>query len=328
MRKLASIQKIEKLNKIKNADFLESAKILGWNVVVRVGDFKVNDLCVYCEIDSILPEKEEFEFLKERKYRIRTVKLRGIISQGIAFPLSILPEEYIDIKIGNDVTEILGIKKYEIVLYENIKGNFPSFISRTDEIRIQSMPDFLERHKGKVFYITEKLDGISSTFFVEDDIFGVCSRDRELHEDDKSAYWIVARKFNIEEKLRLFGKNIAIQCEIIGSKICKNIYSLDTKRPYLFSVFDIDKHKYFDFNDVKRFAKKYDFEMVPILNEEFILNHTVEDLVALSYGKSKLNTKRIREGIIIQSQIEEFDEKVGRLGFKVISPKFLLKNRE
>jgi len=325
MRKLASIQKIEELNKIKNADFLESAKVLGWNVVVRVGDFKVGDLCVYCEVDSVLPERKEFEFLKERKYRIRTIKLRGIISQGIAFPINILPKEYIDIKIGNDVTEILGIKKYEIILYENIKGNYPSFISKTDEIRIQSMPEFLERHKGKMFYVTEKLDGVSTTFYIEDEIFGVCSRNRELYEDNKNPCWIVARNFNIEEKLRRFGKNIAIQCEVVGSRVNKNIYNLDIKKPYLFSVFDIDKHKYFDFNEVKKFAKEYDFEMVPILNEEFILNHTVEDLVALSYDKSKLNPKRIREGIVVWSQIEEFDEEVGRLSFKVISPKFLLK---
>jgi len=328
MRKLASIQKIEELNKIKNADFLESAKVLGWNVVVRTGDFKVGDLCVYCEVDSILPEKEEFEFLKERKYRIRTIKLRGIISQGIAFPLNILPKEYTDIKIGNDVTEILGIKKYEIILYGNVKGNFPFFISKTDEIRIQSMPDFLERHKGKIVYITEKLDGTSATFYVNDGIFGVCSRERELYEDDKNVCWIVARGFNIEEKLRRLGKNIAIQCEIVGSRINKNIYNLNIQKPYLFSVFDIDNHKYYNFNDIKEFVKEYDFEMVPILDEEFILNHTVEDLVTLSYGKSKLNPKRIREGIIIRSQIEGFDDEVGRLSFKVISPKFLLKNKK
>ena len=329
---LASIQKIEELCKIENAEFLESAKILGWNVVVRVGDFKVDDLCVYCEIDSVLPEKEEFKFLKERKYRIKTIKLRGIISQGIAFPLSILPKEYDDIKIGNDVTEILEIKKYElpilISMRGKIKGDFSYFIEKTDETKIQSIPDFLEQHKGKVFYITEKLDGVSATFFINNNIFGVCSRNVELYEDDKNACWTVAREFNIEEKLRSVGKNVAIQCEVVGSRINKNIYNLNVKKLYLFSVYDIDKHKYFNFDEVIKFVKKYDLKMVPILNENLILDHTVEDLVNLSYGKSKLNPKVIREGIIVRCQIEDFDEKIGRLSFKVISPKFLLKNKE
>ncbi len=91
-RKLATIQKIIEVHPIVNADNLERAVIKGWNVVVKKGEFQAGDLCVYCEIDSLMPERPEFEFLESKKYRIKTTKFRGQVSQGIAFPLSILPE--------------------------------------------------------------------------------------------------------------------------------------------------------------------------------------------------------------------------------------------
>lgn len=112
MRNLASIQKITALEPISGADSIEKAVILGWSLVVKRNEFRVGELCVYCEIDSIMPEKPEFEFLRERKFRIKTIKLRGCISQGIAFPLSILPPKT-KIEEGLDVTEILEITKFE-----------------------------------------------------------------------------------------------------------------------------------------------------------------------------------------------------------------------
>ena len=112
MRKLASIQKIVSLEPIKDADKIEKATVLGWELVVAKKDnFKVGDLVVYCEVDSILPDKPEFEFLRERKFRIKTIKLRGQVSQGICFPLSILPKaKYNE---GEDVTEVFGARKYD-----------------------------------------------------------------------------------------------------------------------------------------------------------------------------------------------------------------------
>lgn len=143
MRQLASIQKIQEILDHSNADNLEIARIKGWQVIIRKGEFKEGDLCVYCEIDSVMPEKPEFEFLAPRKYRIKTTKLRGEISQGIAFPLSILNQgdwefglisisteekgytpsikrkgdssilNEINLVPGLDVTEILGVTKYD-----------------------------------------------------------------------------------------------------------------------------------------------------------------------------------------------------------------------
>ena len=141
----------------------------GWQVIVQKGEFKPGDLCVYIEIDSVLPERDEFEFLRSKDFRIKTMKMAGVVSQGICFPLTILPE-YSPCQLGDDVTEILGIKQYEptmdvelhtisqkkkkyprwlmrsklfrrIVLgKKKTKSGFPDFISKTDEIRIQNAP--------------------------------------------------------------------------------------------------------------------------------------------------------------------------------------------
>ena len=105
MRHLASIQKILNINPIEGADKIEQARVKGWNLVVGKGEFKENDLCVFFEIDSILPDKPEFDFMKNKKFRVKTIRLKGVISQGLALPLSILPEG--NYKEDDDVTEIL-----------------------------------------------------------------------------------------------------------------------------------------------------------------------------------------------------------------------------
>jgi tRNA-binding EMAP/Myf-like protein len=138
MRNLASIQKILNITPILNSDNLELLTVLGWHVVVQKEEFNVGDLCVYCEIDSLLPERPEFEFLRKVGFRIKTARIRGVLSQGICFPLSILPEG-IEVKEEMDVTEVLGVVKYEpaepACLSGDAKGKFPPFIVKSDETR-------------------------------------------------------------------------------------------------------------------------------------------------------------------------------------------------
>ncbi len=118
MRKLATIQMIKNLAPIEDADRIEKAAILEWSVVVPKGQFNVGDLCVYFETDSLLPDEPRYEFLKEnswdiryQKIRLKTIKLRGQVSQGLALPLKDFPEIK-DIEEGNDVTKLLGIEKH------------------------------------------------------------------------------------------------------------------------------------------------------------------------------------------------------------------------
>jgi len=333
-RKLASIQRIKDLSPIEGADRIEKATVLGWGLVVQKGEFKVGDLCVFCEVDSVLPERPEFEFLRDRKFRIKTIKLKGQVSQGICFPISILPEGYFDLSVeyeGVDVTELLGVKKYEpqipAQLMGQAKGNFPGFLRKTDEMRIQSVPRVLERQRGKFFYVTEKLDGTSATYFSRDEDFGICSRNiwlKDNEANENNSYVKMAKMLDIQSRLKPYG-NIAIQGEIVGPGIQKNKYGLSELDFFLFSIFFIDVYKYANFYGFLKFAELLNLKTVPILERKLELNHSVEELIEMSKGKSEL-AQIFREGIVIRTVGEEdIDEEIGRISFKVINPDFLLK---
>lgn len=335
-RKLASVQQIAKIEPIENADNIERVTVLGWQLVVLKNEFEVGNLCVFCEVDSLLPVKPEFEFLRKFCYnprmdgfRIKTVRMRGQISQGIVFPINIM-ESPANLKIGDDVTELLGICKFERPIPTHlrgiVKGYRPFFIPETDEIRIQSVPDVLVRHANKTFYITEKLDGTSGSFFTNDGEFGVCSRSLELKESDENTFWQIARKYDIEKKLRSLDINFAIQAEVCGPGIQKNRYKFKEHKLFLFNAFDIDQYKYVN---VFAIADKLGLETVPMINNKFVLieGTTVNDLVEMAIARSVLNDIH-REGIVIRAITEEQDQEIGRLSFKVINPKYLLKYDE
>lgn len=327
MRKLASIQKIKSLEVIDGADSIELARVLGWQLVVKKGEYKVGDLCVFCEIDSILPDKSEFEFLRPRKMRIKTIKLRGQISQGICFPLIFLPKGT-EIEEGKDVTEILVVKKFEppipFCLEGKMKGRFPAFIPKTDETRVQVILDILEKHKGEKCYITEKIDGTSVTYFIKDGDFGVCSRNLELFEDAENSFWKLARELDIENKLRSLNGNFALQGEVVGENIQSNTLKLHGQDVFFFNIFDIDKYQYFGFQDFMATIHSLGLKTVPIVTEAYYLDNDVDALVQLSIAKSLINKDGWREGIVIRSLTEK---KMGneRFSFKVINPNFLLK---
>lgn len=369
MRQLATIQKISKLEPIQNANAIEKASVLGWHVVTKKGDFKEGDLCVYCEIDSVMPEREEFEFLRPRKFKIKTMKLRGQISQGICFPLTILPEGFSgEVKEGADCTEALGVSKYEPpvpgflkqrqatrIIFPNWMPGFlisfirlfpkwselfrkpisaltwPQFLKRTDETRVQVLQGVLNKYCGTECFVTEKLDGSSVTYFIKDGKFGVCSRNLELPKDEENGFWKAAIDYDVENKLRQ-RDNIAIQGELIGSKIQGNKYEIDGLRVAFFQAFDISKQKYFDYDDFVVLMKDLELPTVPIVSTDFSLCNSIDELVELSKGKSVLG-KTLREGIVIRpkKEIDDVDFNSlhrNRVSFKVINPEFLIKYGE
>lgn len=327
MRKLASIQRIIALEAIPDADAIVKATVLGWQLVVKKDEFQVGDLCVYVEIDSILPDKPEFEFMKNRKMRVRTIRLRGQISQGICFPLSILPEGT-PIEEDAEVTEILEITKYEPPIpacLEGVsKGNFPSFLKKTDETRVQILQKRLDLFAGEPFFITEKLDGSSVTYYIRDGEFGVCSRNLDLVESETNSFWKVARALNMEEKLKSLGGNIALQGEMIGEGIQKNKYKLKGQHVRFFNIFDIDKYEYYSFEAFSKTLEKLELQSVPILDTQYTLGNDIPALVELSIGRSQLYDVH-REGIVLRPLVEQRDRQGRRVSFKVINPKFLLK---
>jgi len=351
MRKLATIEKITNIRPIEGADRIEQATIRGWNVVVEKDKYKENELVIYCEIDSLMPDREEFEFLRPRKFRIRTIKLKNVISQGIVFPLSILPMSvsWMDTPdglaiepfpgagffdpIGVDVTEVLGITKYEepipACLGGTVLGRFPSHSIKTDEERIQNLTEIYPEYKKYVWIATEKLDGSSCTYAINNEIFGVSSRNLELKENETNSFWKVAREKNIEYKMRLFMgahnlQALTLQGELIGEGIQKNKYHLKGQDVRFFRIFDPVSYKFFPYDEFIVALDEMGLTSVPIIDDELVLPDTVEELITLADGKSAL-WETAREGIVFVAR-DPAEKYQGRLSFKVISNKFILKH--
>jgi len=357
-RKLATIEKIKELHPILNADNIEKAIIRGWSLVVKKGEFKVGDLVIYCEIDSIMSERPEFEFLRLRKFRIKTITLKNTLSQGIAFPLSILESvgtfqsvadkrwntvllisgpggNAIPIIEGEDVTEILGVTKYEMPipaqLAGEVIGDFPSHSIKTDELRIQNLVDNYSEFKKYKWIATEKLDGTSSTFYIYNNKFGICSRNLELKENEKNTFWKVARQLNIEEKMRDYMKSnnlstLTLQGELVGEGIQKNRYKIKGQTIKFFRAFNPITYTFFDYNVFINMMKIMGLETVPIVDSNFELPENYDDILKYVDGKSCLS-ESAREGIVFVAINNETNLN-GRLSFKVISNKYILKNEE
>ena len=348
-RKLATIRKIKEINPIEGADAIELAVVDGWQVVVakNVGH-QVGDLVVYCEIDSFLPIEPEFEFLRKSSYkkmgdqegfRLKTIKLRGQISQGLILPYSVIPIAQFataaDLPEGMDVSEMLGIVKYEppipAQLAGRVKGTFPSFLRKTDEERIQNLEkEYTEwtlssKHQ---FYATEKLDGSSFTCYIKNGEFGVCSRNMDLLETEDNTFWAVARKLDLENKLRSFGKNICFQGEMVGSGIQGNHYNMKDQTVFFYNIFLIDEREYVGYDEFRNMLFDLDLACVPVLSYPFNFPAdseaafpTVSALLRSAEGKSVLNDKVEREGLVIRSMDRT-------ISFKVISNKFLLGSKD
>jgi RNA ligase (TIGR02306 family) len=363
-RKLAHIERIVKISPIPNADKIEKVQVLGWECVAKKGEFKEGELCVYVEIDAMIPKCIWSGFLWKEgdikdKYRLKTCKMRGVVSQGLVLSIDILrteentislpncqiltslPETIINDKgqyiEGADVSGLLCIEQYIPYISANlqgeIEGDFPFFIPKTDETRIQAYPQLLDIMRGKEVTISEKADGTSATFYLKDLHFGVCSRNKELKPNENNLYWKIVKQYDIENKLRwinqdLQGIEFAIQGEIIGQGVQSNKYKLEGNRLCVFNVYNISEHKYLEHKEMQKFCESLQLTIVPQLGQ-MVLNHTVEELVELSKGYTLLNPEQIlREGIVVRGVKEEVIENYGRFSFKVINSNFLIKYGE
>jgi RNA ligase (TIGR02306 family) len=355
-RKMASIQQILELRPIENADSIELALIEGWHSVVKKGQFQIGEKVVFCEPDSLLPPRSEFDFMKDKKYRIRTCKLRGVTSQGICFPLDILsngnwhpiddfadglpPFPFSDLPVGEDVSEILGITKWEppvpVQLLGRMRGPiFRLCIPKTDEPRVQNIPRVLKRYKGKLFNIKEKIDGANANYYLDPETgLHCCSRNIDLAPDfehpwNGDSYWRYATEHNIEEILKQLGGTIALQGELFGEGIQSNKYKLKGIHFRVFNFWDMTNHVYLEDSvmkdTVETFGLGKDF-IVPDLGQ-IILDHTVDDLLSMADGQSKISDV-LREGLVFRPEHEEVDWEIGRLSWKAVSNKFLLKHGE
>lgn len=340
-RKLASVQRVLECLPIENADAIELARINGWQCVVKKGEFAVGDLGVFFEIDAIPPDLPLFAFLwtsrsaegpqpRPGSFRIRTMRLRGALSQGLLMPRTFfgLPDTLTE---GDDLTAHLGVGKWEPPVPANMgeaRGNFPPLVRKTDEHRIQSFPRVLEELHGKPYVITLKCDGTSATYCIDPrtDEFHACGRNFSVHDGDNH-YWKLARKYNLETVLRRT-PHLAIQGEICGPGIQKNRLGLPELGFFAFSVYDQSAGRYLDSADARSFLAEAGIPAVPVVEEGEAFSHTQESLLALAEGKYS-GTQNEREGIVIRPQTERNSLILqGRLSFKAISNRFLLKEGE
>jgi len=376
-RVLAHVEKVYNIRPIMGADRIEQVNVLGWNVITKKDEFKDGDLGVYIEIDSRVPsDNPEFEFLEGKGFKVKSMKMRNTLSQGLVLPISILLDG--NHKIGEDVTDILGITKiqedYEapkVDLLTRIQGRykklfknklfkrlikhqwfknivihilrpkvnankFPYWVVKTDEERVQNMPSVLKNKEP--FMVTEKLDGTSTTFTLkkankgllykifkkEKYKFIICSRSvaqptpsKKCFYDD-NVYWEMALKYNVESVLRKLIKDndyITLQGETVGETIQKNKYHIKGRDFYAFNLIT-EKNGKIDSVSAKDLFSNYGIKFVPIVETEYILPDTIDELMAFSTGKSNIYDT-LREGYVYRN----YD--LG-ISFKCVSNDFLL----
>lgn len=357
VRKLATIQEIAALDPIikdgEVSDNIECATVLGWTVVVKKGEFKVHDLCCFFEIDSFLPVQPQYEFLRKSSYRshpdigegfrIKTCKLRGCLSQGLVLPHEeLFPYHAIAHEVGTDVTEVLGVRKYDPpihtgsgpgVIRGDCKGHFPSFVRKTDQERIQNIHNWVMAHHQGEYEATLKVDGTSLTAYRYMDERGVCSRNWDLKEDTedrRSEYWAIVKKSGLYDALVEINRNIAVQAELMGPGIQRNRENFDSHRFFIFDIWDIDQQRHLTPIERSEMIDElcgwmveggYWWNRVPLI--EYV---TIDDSWTLQkfleYANRPSINHKIGEGVVFKSV------KPNGISFKVINNQFLLKEKD
>lgn len=335
-RALASIQVIESITPIPEADAIETARVLGWDVVVRKDlGYKPGDVVVFYEIDSVLPDNPVYEEMlrgkpwSPRAARLKTVRFRGQLSQGyLRHAADVLDTNHLGAtSIGTDVTELLGVTKYEPPLPTDaaaIAGHWLVGVPKTDEQRCQSNPGLVQALQGAPYVITVKLDGMSGTFGYDDEgQFWACSRNFRLRPGN-NPHTKVAERFQLSRILQRwtdgeFDPRYVIQGEVCGPGIQGNRLKLDEPSLFVFDIFDKETNEYLPWLKVRDFCVANLIPMVPVLEVGSHFHYTIADLLALADGHYPSGERR--EGIVIRGSA---DTSLQRRSFKCISNKFLL----
>ena len=345
MRKLASIQKIWKNEPIEGADRIELAHVLGWQCVVNKGQFHPMDIGVYFEIDSFLPIRPEFEFMRTSSYkktdimgegfRLRTMRFRGQISQGLLLPLSQFPEIPADAEIGTDVTELLGVRKWEIeeraTTGGTVIGNLPYDIPHTDETRVQEEPELIQAFAGLEYYISTKMDGSSHSIGIDENGFHVTGHNYEYKDDGNSSFYELVKARGYQEKMEAFAQEngltaLTIQGELCAPGIQRNRLRLAKPEWYVFTVRENGKRV--GLKRMLEICTALGMEHVPIeeIGTDLPSKYpTVEALLERADGDYPNGGKK--EGIVVRPTEPVFCPLISAsLSMKIVSNKYLLKN--
>jgi RNA ligase (TIGR02306 family) len=334
MRALATIQTIQKIESIPDSDFLELAHIMGWRCVVKKGEFSIGDCAVYFEVDSFLPIDDRYEFLRKTSYRknddngegfrIKTLRLRGQLSQGLLLPFDAFPElsKYAE---GDDVTDILGVKKWYMPEVASGSGTMvgkrPYGIPASDEIRIQSALELLETLNGLPYYITTKMDGTSCIVYCIDGKVGCCSRNYEIKDEEDALYWVPVYKYGLKEKLLSLSRNVVLTGELCGPGIQKNKLRLPECEWYVFDCKYTDEDRYISYREMVDFCDAISVPTVPLEEEGADFGYDLSEL--LDKAKGKYPSGLDKEGIVVRNSKEPHV-----VSFKVLNNDALLKEND
>jgi hypothetical protein len=227
---------------------------------------------------------------------------------------------------GMDVSDLLNIVKYEAPVSAQLAGislgEFPSQVPKTDEERCQNFSADEWKELSQYWYVAEeKLDGSSCTMALINGEFVVCSRNLKLKEVDGNTFWKMAKKYDIEAKLRANGgDNIAIQGEVCGEGIQNNKYKLKGHHFYCFSMYSITKGVYVSPSARTVWCDKNNIPHVPIIDCKCnMAGMSIDEVLLQSDGMSKICPTTPREGIVYK-KLED-----PSVHWKAISNKFLLK---
>ena len=345
MRKLASVQRIWKIEPIEGADRIELAHVLGWQCVVNKGQFQPMDIGVYFEIDSFLPIRPEFEFMRTSSYkktdimgegfRLRTMRFRGQISQGLLLPLSQFPEIPADAEMGTDVTDLLGVRKWEIeeraTTGGTVIGTLPYDIPHTDETRVQEEPELIQAFAGLEYYISTKMDGSSHSIGIDENGFHVTGHNYEYKDDGNSSFYELVKARGYREKMEAFAQEngltaLTIQGELCAPGIQRNRLRLSKPEWYVFTVRENGKRV--GLNRLLEVSAALGMEHVPIEEVGVDLPSkypTVEALLERADGDYPNGGKK--EGIVVRPTEPVFCPLISAsLSMKIVSNKYLLKN--
>lgn len=366
MRKLATIEEIIDIQPIENADAIEVATVKGWKVVVQKDSFQVGEKVVYFEIDSLIPNTSITEFLmkhpEDKEARLKTIKLRGQVSQGLVIPLGHAYTMNRELNgnncepfgetIGTDLSDILHIEKYEPEIKDGNEGQsvyWPFTLSKTDEERIQNIPEILDRIVEDDIHlcISVKLDGTSMTVINQPDGVHVAGRNNDFIKEDPIAYsnkyWTTAKKYNLPEILEKYHEEhpdeyLAVQGELVGPGIQGNKMNLSDREFYIFNLFKstnkCSSWGKLGYNELIDFCDKYGLKHVPYIYSDysFKLNDitTVDDVLKLTEGTYRTNAEgyfpnakenQQREGLVFRTLDHKYS-------FKAVNNLFLLKGGE
>jgi RNA ligase (TIGR02306 family) len=341
-RKLATIEQVTAVTAIAGADRIVAARVRGWDVVIKKGELEPGDLCVYFEVDSLLDtRKPALAYLAERSVRtdargrrghvLKTARLRGKWSQGLAVPIGLFGElgpAGVD-RIGEDVTAALGVVQWDPPIPADLigatRGYRPLWIRSTDQERLQNQPDLLTA-RGHRWVATEKLDGTSTTFWVDGDEQGACTRNVDLVPDPGNRVWKAALELGMHDLLRRDypGVRAAVQGELYGLGSHVNPLKLDRAR---FSAFTLRVGH----ETVPRAAWPDWLTALSVPVHDLEFPETVEQALEQVDGlKSKVNPDRAAEGIVWVAadtdMVQLADGRFADGSFKVISNRYLLKH--